>query len=158
MFKDKKGVIGETINLGLAAIIIVVLAIIFFIFSSLSKSGISGSLIEESENLMLKQEAEQSLIAYLKTPVQIKRNGIDQEITIADLIRLAKNEVAYEDILKSRTIEIFDSVYSEYYISVGDLVIRSNVEETSKIKEKMAFIDIPLNANEDKIRIMLMIK
>ncbi len=158
MFKDKKGVIGETINLGLATIIIAVLAIIFFIFSSLSKSGISGSLIEESENLMLKQEAEQSLIAYLKTPVDIKRNDADQEITMSDLIRLAKNEKAYEDILKSITIEIFDSVYNEYYISIGDRVIKTNTEETSKIGNKMAFIDIPLNANEEKIRIMLMIK
>lgn len=155
---NKKGTIGETINLGLATIIIFVLAIVFLLLSSLAKGGISGSLNEESKNLILKQEAEQSLIAYLKTSVQIERNNINQDITMADLIRLAKNEEVYEDLLKSKSMEIFDLIYDEYSLSAGLIGIKSTSEDIVSAAEKIAYIDIPLNSNGEKIRVILMIK
>lgn len=155
---NKKGVIGETINLGFATIIIFVLAIIFFLFSSLAKGGISGSLTEESKVLILKQEAEQSLIAYLKTPVQIERNGINQEITMADLIRLANNEKSYEEMLRLKSREIFDLVYDEYSLSAGNFGIKATSENIGLASRKMAFIEIPLNSSGEKLRVILMIK
>ena len=80
MLNTKRGVIGETLNLGFATIIIVVLAIMFFLFSSIIKGGISVSLTEKSEDLIFRQEAESSLLAYLKTPVTIERNEILDEV------------------------------------------------------------------------------
>ena len=158
MFRDKKGVIGETINLGFATILIVVLSLLFFLFSGIIRGGISGSLTEKSEDLVLKQEAENSLIAYLKTPLIIERNDISQEILIVDLIRLAVNEKAYEELLKSKSLEIFDGVYDEYSLSIGDIEVKTTAEKISTASKKIAFIDIPLNQNEEKMRVILMIK
>ena len=158
MFRDKKGVIGETINLGFATILIVVLSLLFFLFSGIIRGGISGSLTEKSEDLVLKQEAENSLIAYLKTPVIIQRNDISQDILMVDLIRLSVNEKAYEELLKSKSLEIFDGVYDEYSLSIGDIEVKTTAEKISTASKKIAFIDIPLNQNEEKMRVILMIK
>ena len=74
------------------------------------------------------------------------------------MIRLEKNEEVYEDLLISKSSEIFDSVYEDYSLSINDIKVKTSVEDITIASIKLAFIDIPLSDNEENVRIILIIK
>lgn len=154
---NKRGAIGEGITIGITSILIVLIVIVYVIISSFIGNGISKDLTEYSGNLIKKQQAEVSLQAYFITPVEINRNNIKQEITIADLIRLSQIDKTYEEVLKSKSNEIFDKIYSDYSLHVGTLDIKSTDESTGIAAMKMASVNVPLDT-EKNINVRLMIK
>ena len=153
---NKKGAIGEGISIGITSIFIVLIVIVFVLISSFIGGGISKDLTDYSNNLIKKQEAEISLQAYLKTPVEIDRNNIQQNITIADLIRLSQIDKAYEGLLKTESKKIFDKIYGDYSLHVNLINIKSTDESIGIAAMKIATINIPLNINENiPVRIMI---
>lgn len=116
MFKEnKKAQVGTTMTLGLATLIIIFLIIAFVIISTFIAGGISRGIKTESIAMSSKEEAITSLIAYLQTPVNISINEKEQEIIIADLIRLATVNRSYEKVLQEKSKEILDLVYKGKY-------------------------------------------
>lgn len=150
---NKKANVGEGINLTIAAVIIILLMLIFILLSSWITGGNSRDMKEESEDLTLKQQAENSLISYLKTPISTEL----QKMTMADMIRLAQDDGMYEGILVKETKDIFDKIYGDYSLSAGKIEIKTTTENVGTAGRKIAFIDIP-SINNKTLRIILMIK
>lgn len=116
MFKEnKKAQVGTTMTLGLATLIIIFLIIAFVIISTFIAGGISRGIKTESITMSSKEEALTSLFAYLQTPVSISIDEKEQEIIIADLIRLATVNRSYEKVLQEKSKEILDPVYKGKY-------------------------------------------
>lgn len=116
MFKEnKKAQIGPTMTLGLATLIIIFLIVAFVIVSIFIAGGISKGIKTESITMSSKEEAKTSLLAYLQTPVNISVDEKEQEVVIADLIRLATLNSDYEKILQEKSKEILDPVYRGRY-------------------------------------------
>ncbi len=116
MFKgNKKAQIGETMTLGLATLVIIFLIIIFFLISTFIGGGASKNIESESKAISVKEEAMTSLLAYLQTPANITINEKEQNISIADLIRLATVNRSYEKVLQEKSKEILDPVYKGKY-------------------------------------------
>lgn len=123
MFKgNKKAQVGTTMTLGLATLIIIFLIIVFVLLSTLIALGTSKGIKTESITMSSKEESSTSLFAYLQTSVIINVNEKEQNISIADLIRLwAKDrdsQKLYEEKLKEETSKILDAVYACYELRI----------------------------------------
>ena len=116
MFKEnKKAQVGTTMTLGLATLIIIFLIIVFVLLSTLIARGISKGIKTESITMSGKEESLTSLFAYLQTPVSISIDEKEQNISMADLIRLASLNRSYEKILQEKSKEILDPLYKGKY-------------------------------------------
>ena len=112
MFKEnKKAQIGETMTLGVATLIIIFLIIAFFLISILIAGGTSKNIDSGSITMSSKEEAITSLLAYLQTPVNITIDEKEQNISMADLIRLASLNKSYKKILQEKSKDILDPIY-----------------------------------------------
>jgi hypothetical protein len=108
MFENKKAqLIGTSMALMVTSAIIIALLVVFFLFISVMPSGKAKAVSSDS----LKMQVSDSLIAYLESPVSVD----GQDIKISELIRLAKTNSRYKDILKEASEGIFDKVYGEDY-------------------------------------------
>ena len=123
--KGKKAQGGAGLTLAVASVLIVFIILIYIIFSSLITAGISLDAKKKSLELADKSRAETSLEAYLNTPVKILINNEEKEIMMSDLIRLAYYDRSYQNLLKEKTKQILDPVYSEYVLHAGLMEIIS---------------------------------
>jgi len=123
MFKEnKKAQIGEAMTLGLATLIIILLIIAFFLISILIAGVTSKNIESGSITMSSKEEAITSLLAYLQTPISISVDEKEQNMSIADLIRLwakdKNSQKLYKEKLKEETSNIFDAVYACYELRI----------------------------------------
>ena len=143
IIKGKKGT-GKIVTSGplmTATIVVAILLIIFFIFT---KAVAIKPKVQGIDALAAKEQILDSLIAYLNTPVYAD----NQEIKIADLIRLSKSNPPYKDALRSKTEEIFDKTYGEHYsIEVKNIfsldkgvAVKQTYQETLTIPDNIEII------------------
>lgn len=136
---NKKGALLGPINALIASTIVIaiILAIAFF-FILVARSPVD--IVDQKVSIVaFKQEASQSLIAYLHTPVLVSVDGRNQEMEMIDLIRLAKINSSYASVLKDKTLEIFDKVYpNEYGIIINGVVLVDYTMSTVPVTKSRA--------------------
>ena len=139
--KKAQGKIVTAGPLMTATIVVAILLIIFFIFT---KAVAIKPKVHGIDALAAKEQILDSLTAYLNTPVYAD----NQEIKIADLIRLAKSNPSYKDTLRSKTEEIFDKTFGNHYaIEVKNIfsldkgvAIKQTYQETLTIPDNIEII------------------
>jgi len=137
---------GKIVTAGPLVTATIVVAILFVVFFILTKSVSINPKVAPSE-LAAKEQILDSLIVYLNTPVNVD----NQAIKMSDLIRLAKLNPAYKDILKAETEGALGKTYDGYSIEINDILsLDKGVSRTQTYKET---IKIP-----DNIEVTLYIK
>lgn len=126
--KKKGQVIGETVALFAATVLIIaILVAFFFVIKTFEKSAAKAGALD---SFSLENQGGASLKAYLATPVKIDYNNEKIEMKMADLIRLAKINESYRKILEDESREIFDKTYgvNNYRFEVKDLIFIGRIE------------------------------
>lgn len=104
---NKKGQIGEALQDIVGAVIIIALLIIFFFISQIFWKGSVDELKKSSEEQLIHNQEHLSLQAWLQKQTTITYNNKEQNLTIAELIRLSKINSSYKTILEQEAL-VFD--------------------------------------------------
>jgi uncharacterized protein (UPF0333 family) len=110
MKMSNKGQLGDTTILIVSTIVIALMLVVFFF---LIKSVTIGKSANEADVASLQEQNIASLRAYLDTKVNIQ----EQEMRMADLIRIASVNPNYENEAIAQTENIFNRVYSKWGFS-----------------------------------------
>jgi len=117
---SKRGQSGEAISLTVTLVLVLILLVSFYFvikFVSISHSAISPETVTAST---LKISGEESLKAYLQTPVTAYYGGKNMNMTMYDLIMLTKSNGIEKTSLESYSQSIFDRTYSgNYHLSIN---------------------------------------
>lgn len=134
IIRNKKAEIGETMTLLVATFLLVFIFVIFILITTFITAGVSKQSQEQSLKMSAKESATASLFAYLQTPVDISVGGKQENMEIADLIRIAYSNEAYQEILKEKTKEILDPVYGKkYFVHAYPIEIISTFSALSEV-------------------------
>ncbi|MCX8193812.1 MAG: hypothetical protein N3G19_00380 [Candidatus Pacearchaeota archaeon] len=122
---NKKGQIGEAFQDVVGAVIIVVLLIIFAVLSGIFWAGAKSEIQKSSEELLIHNQEHLSLQSWLQKPIKINYNNEEQNLTIAELIRLSKINSTYKTLLEQEAAAFniynykFDILKPEDLIKLG---------------------------------------
>lgn len=115
LLKNKKGQIGESMQDIFGAVIVIVLLIIFLVFSRAMWHGSTVDVKKISEGQASYNQQHLSLYAWLQSSVTITYEDEEQIITIADLIRLSKVNPNYKTILDQEIKKTFGENYEIFF-------------------------------------------
>jgi preprotein translocase subunit SecF len=115
MKKNKKGQIGESIQDLVGLVIIAILLILFFVISN-AAWGISGQETKDvSTQQYLHDQEHKALEAFMQKQVTVQ----EQEITMAELIRLSQIDQTYKSVLENEVKNAFDDIYTYNFLIIS---------------------------------------
>jgi len=123
--------VGESLTLFVVTMVVLGLMLIFFFMIRSINTGATDT--ESMKSFALEDSAWQSLKAYANTPVNIEYGGENVKLSMIGLIRLAKIDNSYENILEKESTKIFTEVYgnNNYRLNVKDVFSIGRVESVS---------------------------
>ncbi len=130
VIKNKKGQAGELIQDTVGLIAIVFLLIIFFVISSVILGSPDKELSRIATSQATHSQEHISLYALLQKTAEIEIDGTTQEMTIAELARLAKIDPGYDALLKQKAAEAYTDIYDYEFslISTKDAKFKMGYE------------------------------
>ncbi|MBI5148357.1 hypothetical protein HZA33_01630 [Candidatus Pacearchaeota archaeon] len=111
--KEKRAIVGNLPVMMMATIAIVILLVIFLVIASLTNP--LKKVDKETLSIKNKDMAYQSLKNYLKTEIEIEKNGIKGKIAIAELIDAFAFDSSLGDKLKQETENTLSPTFSNCY-------------------------------------------
>jgi hypothetical protein len=139
MAMNKKAIIGREFLYFLAVVFIVLLLILTFILSTLLRPGASGTSYEPELQKISDQNIV-SLTAFLNT-----KTAVDgQNITMADLARLARMDSNYTTIFKEKSKTILSPVFgSNVILSIYSKGFYLDILEPGPVIQNQIYMHLP---------------
>lgn len=119
---NKKGQIGESIQDLFGALIIIVLLIVFFVFSRTLWHGSMVNIKKISIEQASHNQEHISLNSWLQSYTTINYESKEQTITIMELVKLSKINSSYSIILEQKAKEAFGNNYKIELVTLEKLM------------------------------------
>ena len=116
---SKKGqIIGESMALFSTTVLLILFFVAFFIL--IKSLSVNNKDTAAADSFALKYAAENSLVSYLNTPVKLN----NENMSMTDLIELARVDSSYKELLQTSTHEILDRALGDKYsIDIKGLMV-----------------------------------